>query len=166
MSAALGQQLEQLAGGQLTVTGGGVVEQDDVAALLAADGVAVLPHILEDVAVAYGGLFGVDALRLHILDEAEVGHDRNDSGVAVQTALVLHRHRQQGDDLVAVKLLPLLVAGEAAVGVAVKGDAAVKAALDDSLFQIVQMGAAHTGVDVLAVIRSFRKNSLLLFFLV
>ena len=93
----------------------------------------------------------MDPLGLHKLDEAQVGHDGDDRSIAVQTTLFLHVHGQQGDDLVAVDLLTLLVAGEAAVRVAVKGDAAVKAALDDSLFQIVQMGAAHTGVDVLSV---------------
>jgi hypothetical protein len=60
--AALGQQLQQLAGGQLAVAGGGVVQQDHMAALLAADGIAVLPHVLEHVAVAHGGALGADAL--------------------------------------------------------------------------------------------------------
>ena len=55
--AALGQQLEQLAGGQLAVTGGGMVQQDHMAALLTADGVAVLAHVLQHIAVAHSGLF-------------------------------------------------------------------------------------------------------------
>ena len=37
------------------------VQQDDMAALLAADGKAVLAHVFQHVAVAHGGLFGVDA---------------------------------------------------------------------------------------------------------
>ena len=43
---------EQLAGGQLTVAGGGMVQQDDTAALLAADGKPVLAHVFQHVAVA------------------------------------------------------------------------------------------------------------------
>ena len=88
---------------------------------------------------------------LHVLDEAQIGHDRDHSGVAVQTVFFLHGHCQQGNDLVAVHLLTLFVAAKAAVGVAVKCNAAVKAAFHHGLFQIFQMGAAHTLVDVLAV---------------
>ena len=122
-----------------------------MAALLAADGKPVLAHVFQHIAVAHGGLFGVDALCLHVLDEAQIGHDRDHSGVTVQTAFFLHGHRQQGNDLVAVHLLTLFVAAKAAVGVAVKCNAAVKAAFHHGLFQIFQMGTAHTLVDVLAI---------------
>ena len=122
-----------------------------MAALLAADGIAVLPHILQHIPVAHSGLLGLDALRLHKLDEAQIGHDGDNGGVAVQTAFLLHGQRQQRDDLVAVDLLPLFVAGKAAVGVAVKGDAAVEAACNNGLFEVVEVGAADALVDVLPV---------------
>ena len=137
-----------------------MVQQDDMAALLAADGKAVLAHVFQHVAVAHGGLFGVDALTLHIFDEAQIGHDRNHGGVAVQTAFFLHGHRQQGNDLVAVHLLTLFVAAKAAVSIAVKGNAAVKAAFHHGLFQIFQMGTAHALVDVLAVRLNADKGAL------
>ncbi len=50
---------------------------------------------------------------------------------------------EQGNDLVAVHLVTLFVAAKAAVGITVKGNAAVKAAFHHGLFQIFQMGAAH-----------------------
>ena len=131
-----------------------------MAALLAADGVAVLAHVFQHIAVAHGGLLGVDALALHILDEAQIGHDRHHSGIAIQTALFFHAHGQQGNDLVAVDLMAQLIAGQAAVRVAVKGNAAVKAALHNCLFQIVQMGAAHVLVDVGTVRRDANERAL------
>ena len=93
----------------------------------------------------------MDALALHVLDEAQVGHHGDHGGVAFQTALFLHAHGQQSNDLVTVHLLALLVAGKAAVRVAVKGDAAVEAARDDRLFEVIEVGAAHALVDVLTI---------------
>lgn len=56
--------------------------------------------------------------------------------------------------------MTLFVAAKAAVGITVKGNAAVKAAFHHGLFQIFQMGAAHAPVDVLAVRRNADKGAL------
>ncbi len=54
---------------------------------------------------------------------------------------------------------PFSSQAKAAVGIAVKGNAAVKAAFHDGLFQPVQVGAAHAPVDVLAVRRNADKGA-------
>ena len=63
------------------VAGGGVVGEDQVAGVFAAEGVAVFAHALDDVAVAHGGGFHLDAVLFHGLDEAEVAHDGGDQRV-------------------------------------------------------------------------------------
>ena len=56
--------------------------------------------------------------------------------------------------------MTLFVAAKAAVGITVKGNATVEAALYNSLFQIVEVGAAHALVDVLAVRLNADKGAL------
>ncbi len=137
--------------GQRAVAGGGVVEDDDVAGLLAAEGVAVLLHLLQDVPVADAGLHELDALALHGQLEAQVGHDGRHDGVGTQRVPLPHRQRQHGEDLVAVHLRAGVVHGQAAVGVAVVGDAQVGAVLDDGGLEQVEVGGAAAVVDVEAV---------------
>src|SRR5699024_11617881 len=71
----------------------------------------------------------------------------------------LHHHGQQGDDLVAVDLPAQLVAGQAPVGVPVKGDAAVVAAGHHFFLDLFQVGAAHPVVDVFAVRRHPKEGA-------
>ena len=54
------QGLQELQSRQLTVAGGGVFPEDRVARLLTADGVAALQHLLQHMAVAYGGAYQLD----------------------------------------------------------------------------------------------------------
>ena len=61
----------------------------------------------------------------------EVGHHGRDDGVVAQRARLPHGQREDGQDLVAVDDGAGGVDGEAAVGVAVVGDAEVGAVLDD-----------------------------------
>ena len=137
--------------GEDAVAGGGVLAHDHVARLLAAQREAGGPHRLEDVAVADLGLVHVQARGRHGLDEAEVAHHGGDHGVAGQGAALGHRQRQHGEDLVAVDDLPRVVDGQAAVGVAVEGDAGVGAVRDDGGLQRPEVGRAAPVVDVEAV---------------
>ncbi len=119
-----------------------------MAGLLAAQREAVLLHGLQHVAVADGGLHQVDALALHRQLEAEVGHHGGHRGVAAQGAGLLHGDGEDGDDLVAVHLVAVGVGGQAAVGVAVQGDAEVGLVLLHRGAQPVQVGGADAVVDV------------------
>ncbi len=125
-----------------------MVQQDDVAGLLAAQREAVLLHRLQHVPVADRGLDQVDALALHRQLEAQVGHHGGDGGVAAQRAGLLHGDGQDRDDLVAVDLVAGRVGGQAAVGVAVQGDPEVRRVLAHDGAQPVQVGGADTVVDV------------------
>ena len=60
-----------------------------MAALLAADAVAGLDHVLIDVLVAHGGLFILDAHLVQGLVQTEVGHDGGDYGVGGELSVLL-----------------------------------------------------------------------------
>ena len=119
--------------------------------LLAAQVEAVLDHGLEDVAVPDLGLDDPDAALLQGELEPQVGHHRHHQGVVLQAPGLVHGHRQDAHDLVAVDLLPLGVHGQAAIGVAVMGDAEVRPVGHHGLLQRPQVGRAHAVVDVEAV---------------
>ena len=68
-----------------------------------------------------------------------------------QGAALLHVDREDAHDLVAVDLVALGVDGEAAVGVAVVGDADVGALADDGVLEVLEVGRAVAVVDVEAV---------------
>ena len=143
--------LHHLEAGQDAVAGGGVLREDDVARLLPADAAAVLGHVLVDVFVAHGGLGVADARLVQRLVQAEVGHDGGHDGVADQLAALLHIAAVDVEDGVAVHDVPLLVHAEAAVGVAVVGEAHVEALLHHELLQPLDVGGPGVQVDVQAV---------------
>ncbi len=138
-------------GGDETVAGMGELAENHVAGLLAADEVAVLLHVLVDVAVAHGGLFIGDAQAVQGLIETEVGHDGGDHGVGGELAVLLHILGHDIHDLIAVDHLATLVHGQAAVGVAIEGEAHVHVVLPDVLLEALDVGGAAAGIDVDAV---------------
>ena len=73
---------QQLQGRHQAVTGGVVLQEDDVPGLFAADDGAVREHALKNITVAHSGLNHFEALLLHSDGEAQVAHDgRDDLGV-------------------------------------------------------------------------------------
>ena len=121
---------------------------DHVAGLLAAQRVAGHLHRLEHVAVADLGLADPDTGGLHRLHEAEVAHHGRDHGVLDQVAALGHRQRQDRQDLVAVDVVALVVDREAPVGVAVEGEAGVRAVLEHGGLERTEVGGAAAVVDV------------------
>ena len=120
-----------------------MVEQDDVAGLLAAEDVATGAHRLEHVAVADGGLDVGDRRARASRCETRVGHHRGDDGVVAQRAATAHGEREHGQDLVAVDELAVGVDRQAPVGVAVVGDARRRRrTLDDRLLQRLEVRRA------------------------
>ena len=124
-----------------------------MAALLAAEGVALRPHLLEDVAIADGSRHDVDAVVLHRDAEAEVGHHCRDHGVARERASVAHAQGEDGQDLVAVDDIAFRVDREATIRVTIMRDADVGSMLDNGRDEVVQVSAAAALIDVEAVRR-------------
>ena len=122
--------------------------ENDVAGLLSADDVAVLAHVLRHVLVAHGGLLIAYAQAVQSLVKAHVGHDGGDHLGVSQHALVLHVLCADIHDMVAVYHIALLVHGQAAVGVPVKGEAHIQAVVQHELLQLADMGGAAVHIDV------------------
>ena len=120
-------------------------------ALLAAQGVALGSHLLEDVAIADGRRHDADAVALHSDAEAEIRHDRRDHGVARQRAPVAHAQGEDGQDLVAVDDMSFRIDREATVSVTVVRDADVRSMLEHSGDEILEVRAAAALIDVQAV---------------
>ena len=117
----LPQRLQQQQRRGEPVAGGPHVPVDDVARLLAAEHVVAAQHLLHDVAVADVRDDDVDALALHGLMEAQVGHHRRDDRVTAQASLRLQVAGDDGDDEVAVHQAAVTIDGEHPVAVAVEG---------------------------------------------
>ena len=122
-----------------------------MAGLLAADEVAVLAHILPDVLVAHGGLFVAYAGLVQGLIQAEVAHYGGDEGIGIQPAALLHVAGAHIHYLVARDIGAVFVHGEAAVGVAVEGEAEVEPVFAHQLLQGGDVGGAAVHVYVQAV---------------
>jgi len=148
----LGQHdLHHLQARQDAVAGAGVLGEDDVAALLAADAAAVFGHVLINILVTDGSLGVADALLVERLVQTEVGHDGGDDGVHQQLAALFHIAGVNVQDVVAGDDVALLIHAEAAVGVAVVGKADVKVVLHNELLQTLNVGGAGVQVDIQAV---------------
>ena len=130
-AAAAGDDVEHLQAGEHAVAGGGQVAEDDVARLLTAERPAALLQRLEHVAVADRVSTHLDPVLGHRQPEPEVGHDRDDDGVADEQAPFAPVERAHRDELVAVDQPAVVVDGEHAVGVAVEGQPELRARGDD-----------------------------------
>ena len=142
------QDLER---GDEAVARGGVVAEDEVAALLAAEVVAALEHLIDDVLVADAGVNRLAARRLHGGTEAGVAHDGGDERLLGERALRDHVQRGDGHDVVAVQKAAGLVAEDDAVGIAIVRDAEVGAVFANFGAEVLRMHGAAVAVDVGAV---------------
>ena len=139
---------QDLEGGDDPVARRRVLEDDDVAALLAAEGRAGHLHPLEDVLVADRG---PDDLATGGLDrglQAAVRQDGHDQAAARQLAAGQPVEGQDPEDLVAVDDAPVRIDRDEPVRIAVEGEADVGAVTDDGLRQRGRIGGPATDVDV------------------
>ena len=110
---------------------GRLVWKDDVTGLFPADFDVVSMHSFGDVGVADGGNFGGDVVVFGPVEEALVGHDGDGDVVEVEVAC------EDGDDLVAVNFVALIVDEKAAIAIAIECDAEVEMVFGDEVFQRV-----------------------------
>src|SRR5690606_19142453 len=122
---------EDLEGRHEPVSRGGVIEEDQVAALLAAEVEPSLPHRLDDVTIADRATDELAAVALEGALEAEVAHDRGHERALLQARLAEHLSGAEGHDGVPVDRLAALVDDDEAIGVSVERDAEIGAVLAD-----------------------------------
>ena len=116
--------------------------------LLSSNGIALLQHTLQHVAVAHGGALQVHPVLFGEQMQPQIGHDGGHHRVSWQLPLPLHVQTACRHDLVAVDQLPPLIHCQAAVCVAVKGDTDVIAPSPYHVGQGVHVGGTALFVDV------------------
>ena len=142
---------QHLQGGDEAVARGGIIRQDHVAGLFAAEIVTVLAHMFEDVAIADGGAGQSEADAAEIALEAEIGHDGGDDARLGEAAIILPAFGDDGHELVAIDDLALFIDDDDAVGVAIERDADIGAHFADLADDGIGRGGADIAVDVEAV---------------
>ena len=116
--------------------------------LLAADGIALRAHLLENIAVAHLRLHDSDTVVAHRVDEPEVAHHSGHDGVLGQAPAALHIERAYGLDHVAVDLCAVGRHEHHSVGIAVVRHANVRTAFAHELGEWFEMGRTAVHVDV------------------
>ena len=96
--------------------------------LLAAQNIALLEHHFEHIAVADVGALNLHAILFGVGVQSHVGQNGGNKCTAAQLAFLLHVRRADCHNAVAVQLLAGLVYDQAAVSIAVKGNAKIKIA--------------------------------------
>ena len=129
-----------------------MLQEDDVAGLLAADDGAIREHTLQNVAIAHGGLNHLEALLLHSDGEAQVAHDGRDDLGAGELAAGGEVRTADSQDVVTVDLIALAVHKEHAIGVAVVGQADVSMGAQHELAQGLKVSGAALDIDVGAAV--------------
>ena len=132
--------------GQETVTGAGVLREDDMAALLAADTAAVLSHILIDILVAHGSLSVADALFIKSLVQTKVGHNSRDRRIGQQLAMLLHVTAVDVQNVVASNNISFLVHTHATVSITVIGKTNIQPIFYNKILETFNVG--RTGIVV------------------
>ena len=145
------RNFEQAQGGEHAVAGGGVLAEDHVAGLLAAQRGAEPHHLLEHVLVADGVRTMRMPSRFERLLQAEVGHHGGDHGIAGQVPGGFQGACGGQQHGIAIHHLAAGRDEDGAVGIAVEGHAEIGAMGHDGLLQAFQVQRAAVQVDVAAV---------------
>ena len=114
--------------------------KDDMPRLLAADAVAVRAHGLEHIAVADRRHVDAPAQLCDCLVEADIRHHRRHDRLVRQTPRADHLRGAGNEDVIAVNQRARLIEAEAAVCVPVVRNADVRAALEHSAPQGLEVG--------------------------
>jgi len=149
--AVHGDERGDFDGGEQAVTGGAVIEKDNVARLFAAKDVAAAEHFFQDVAIADGGAREGDIFAREDTFEAEIRHGSSDDAIAGELADGLQVAGRGEKNAIAVDDLAGFADEESAVGVAVESDTELGFFGDNAFLQSLQIQGTTVGVDIAAV---------------
>src|SRR5690606_21753022 len=106
---------ENLKRGNETIARCRKILEHNMAGLLTGPIVAMRPHMLDDIAIAYLRANEIKAERPEIALKAEIGHDRGDDTRRRERAHFLPMRRNETHDLVAIDNLAALIGNDHAV---------------------------------------------------
>lgn len=122
--------------------------ENDMAGLFTADGVVMLQHFFKNIAVAHLRGYRLTAVFLQGFAKAKIAHDSADDHILMKTSFFLHLEGIDEHQMVTVHDLSFFIDKETAVCIAVIGDAAVRAKLQDLLLQCLDMRGAAAVIDI------------------
>ena len=125
--------------------------------LLATDGIIVLHHLFQHIAVTNSGLAGLAAVSLHSLMQAHITHDSDNEHIIIELFALHQLQSTNQHDLVAVQSLTIFVNYQAAVCITIVGNAGMSTNLNNLLLQGLQMGGAAAIINIDAI--GLVKNS-------
>ena len=128
-----------------------------MAGLLATDGIIVLHHLFQHIAVTYSGFAGLAAVGFHSLVQANITHYGYNQHIIIELFALHQLQSTNQHDLVAVQSLTIFVNYQAAVSVAIIGNASMSTNLNNLLLQGLQMGGAAAIINIDAI--GLVKNS-------
>src|SRR5262249_54520193 len=119
-----------------------VVEEDDVARLLAAKHVSAAQHFFEDVAITNSSARQRNLFLREDAFKAEIGHGSGHNPIALELVLRFQETRGGEKDAVSVHHFPRLTDKERPVGITIESHAQTSFFLDDAFLQTFQMKRA------------------------
>ena len=128
-----------------------MIEEEQMAGLLAPQARPQLRHLLQHVPVAHLGLDGADALRPQGLVEAEIGHHGGDDHVALETPARAEMAAADGESIVAVAHLTRFVHRDEPVAVAVEGQAQIRLGGEHAAGEPLRMERPRVPIDIEAI---------------
>ena len=128
-----------------------MIEHDHVSRLLAARVATTGPHHFQHIAIAHLGTEQLKPLALEEAFQPQVRHHRGDDPTAAQLPCPCPLAADQRHDLIAVHCRPGFVDDDQPVGVAIQGNADIRAAGDHGFLDQVEVGGAAPVVDVATV---------------
>ena len=138
-AAGIAHDFKHAQRGEQAVAGGGMLQKNNVAGLLAAEHAAAPQHLLKHILVADRRARHFNAVYGERLFESEVGHDGRDYKIARQFPGAFQAGAREKADRVAIDHLAALGDEERAVGVAIERDAQMRACFGHALLQALEM---------------------------
>ena len=122
-----------------------------MSALLAADTVAGLDHILVNVLVSDLGLVIIDTDLVESLVQTEVGHYGSNDLVVEELASLFHIKSVDVQDVVSGDHIALLVYTQTSVSISVICEAYIKSVINNEFLQMLDVSRTAVGIDIIAV---------------
>src|SRR3954454_6205533 len=130
------------------VTGGGEIAENDMATLFAAEIQFLVDHFFKYIAITHLRAHNLSPARCERFIKANIAHYSGDDRVLSQPASLKKIQSCDGEDLVAIDDLAVLVAQKNAIRVAIMGDADIRAADLHKALDLLRMHAAAAVVNV------------------
>ncbi len=128
-----------------------MLAKNNMAGLLSAEREVIAHHILVYILIAYRRLLILKACLVARLVKSQIGHDRRNDRIIVQTAVLLHVFAADVEDQVSVYLVTVLINRNTSVRITVVREAYVQLLLLHILLEHFYMRGSAVRIDIRSV---------------